>query len=122
MLAAILNPPMYGNGAPRYLNYGAVGMVMGHEITHGFDDSGRQYDANGNVREWWTAETVAAFEEKAQCYDDQYDAICYEGIGCVSYNKHTNRQLRQSRVLHAKLALHKLECKVRSRTNGDVCL
>ena len=68
------------------MNYGAIGMVMGTEITHGFDDQGRQYDGNGNVAEWWTPETVENFETEAQCYIEQYNAFCYEDIGeCVSY-------------------------------------
>ena len=84
-LAAILNIPMYQRGAPRYLNYGAIGMVMGTEITHGFDDQGRQYDGNGNVAEWWTPETVENFETEVQCYIEQYNAFCYEDIGeCVN--------------------------------------
>jgi predicted metalloendopeptidase len=86
-LAGILNPPMYGRNTPRYLNYGAIGMVMGHEITHGFDDQGRQYDGAGNLDIWWTQPTIDQFTVKAQCFVDQYNKFCYEDLGenvCVN--------------------------------------
>jgi len=70
--AGILQPPFFGSGWPRYLDYGAMGMVIGHEITHGFDDQGRQYDGTGSIAPWWSEETIAAFVEKAQCFVDQY--------------------------------------------------
>ena len=57
---------------PRYLNYGAIGVVIGHEITHGFDDQGRQYDGSGNALPWWSPETIDAFTVQAQCFIDQY--------------------------------------------------
>ena len=56
----------------RYLNYGGIGVVIGHEITHGFDDSGRQYDGNGNALPWWSQESIDAFTERAQCFVNQY--------------------------------------------------
>ena len=56
-------------------NYGDMGSTIGHELTHGFDDEGRQYDKDGNLKDWWTKEDEAKFKEKAQCMVDQYDAI-----------------------------------------------
>jgi endothelin-converting enzyme/putative endopeptidase len=53
-------------------NYGNTGATIGHELTHGFDDEGRQYDAKGNLKDWWTKEDAQAFEERAQCIVDQY--------------------------------------------------
>jgi predicted metalloendopeptidase len=70
--AGILQAPFFQGGWPRYLNYGAIGMVIGHEITHGFDDQGRQYDGSGNLAPWWTEETLQAFTARAQCFIDQY--------------------------------------------------
>lgn len=70
--AGILQPPFYHADSPWYLNYGGIGMVIGHEITHGFDDQGRQYDKNGNLVPWWTPESVEAFKDRAQCVIDQY--------------------------------------------------
>lgn len=54
------------------MNYGAIGFVIGHEITHGFDDQGRQFDKDGNLVDWWAAPTKEAFLKKAQCIIDQY--------------------------------------------------
>lgn len=70
--AGILQPPFFKGGWPRYLNYGAMGMVIGHEITHGFDDQGRQYDGTGSASPWWSEETIEAFSVQAQCIIDQY--------------------------------------------------
>jgi len=71
--AGILQPPFFKGGWPRYLNFGAIGMVIGHEITHGFDDQGRQYDGTGNASPWWSDETIQAFSGEAQCFIDQYE-------------------------------------------------
>lgn len=57
---------------PRYMNYGAIGFVIGHEITHGFDDQGRQFDLNGNLVDWWKADTKTRYLEKAKCIIEQY--------------------------------------------------
>lgn len=54
------------------MNYGAIGSVIGHEITHGFDDTGRLFDKEGNLKEWWQSETRKAFLEKATCLINQY--------------------------------------------------
>lgn len=54
------------------MNYGSIGFVIGHEITHGFDDEGRQFDGKGNLIDWWAPETQEAYNEKAQCIIDQY--------------------------------------------------
>ena len=56
----------------RSLNFGGIGVVVGHEITHAFDDSGRQYDKYGNLRQWWNNETIGNFNEQIQCMVDQY--------------------------------------------------
>lgn len=54
------------------MNYAAIGQIIGHEITHGFDDRGRQFNLDGNLADWWNAETQKQFLEKAQCIIDQY--------------------------------------------------
>lgn len=71
--AGILQPPFYFVSADDAVNYGGIGMVIGHEITHGFDDQGRQYDADGNLKEWWTPEDVKRFKQRAQKIIDQYN-------------------------------------------------
>ncbi|CAG0898857.1 unnamed protein product [Darwinula stevensoni] len=70
--AGILQSPFYEKGRLAAMNYGGIGMVIGHEITHGFDNSGRLYDARGNLVNWWTPKTAETFKEKAQCFVDQY--------------------------------------------------
>ncbi|CAH2063871.1 unnamed protein product, partial [Iphiclides podalirius] len=69
--AGILQPPFYGNGIEA-INYGSIGAIMGHEITHGFDDQGRRYDEEGNLKQWWTAATLEHYHEKVRCIVEQY--------------------------------------------------
>jgi putative endopeptidase len=70
--AGILQPPFFDNNMDDAVNYGAVGMVIGHEITHGFDDEGRKFDAQGNLRDWWTAADAKAYDQRGQCISDEY--------------------------------------------------
>jgi len=70
--AGILQPPFYKAGRDAAVNYGGAGAVIGHELTHGFDDQGRKFDGDGNLRDWWTAADGKAFEERASCVADQY--------------------------------------------------
>jgi putative endopeptidase len=71
--AGILQPPFFDPKADDAVNYGGIGMVIGHELTHGFDDQGRQFDADGNLREWWTAQDAATYKERAAQIAAQYD-------------------------------------------------
>uniref|UniRef100_A0A0P6EFD4 Neutral endopeptidase n=1 Tax=Daphnia magna TaxID=35525 RepID=A0A0P6EFD4_9CRUS len=70
--AGILQPPFYGKGRLAALNYGAIGVVIGHEITHGFDHNGHKSDKKGHERSWWTNHTLAEFYKRKQCIIDQY--------------------------------------------------
>jgi predicted metalloendopeptidase len=70
--AAFLQPPYFNMHADDAVNYGAIGSVIGHEISHGFDDKGRQYDGDGNLRDWWTAEDNGKFTQKAAGLIEQY--------------------------------------------------
>ncbi|HEV7671801.1 MAG TPA: M13 family metallopeptidase [Thermoanaerobaculia bacterium] len=70
--AGVLLPPLYDAKSDDAPNYGDTGGTIGHELTHGFDDEGRQYDANGNLRDWWTAADGKEFEKRAKCVADQY--------------------------------------------------
>jgi endothelin-converting enzyme/putative endopeptidase len=70
--AGILQPPFYDSRADVALNFGGIGAVIGHELTHGFDDEGSQFDAEGNLRDWWTADDKKQFEERTGCIKDQY--------------------------------------------------
>ena len=73
--AGILQPPFFDMNADDACNYGAIGVVIGHEMTHGFDDQGRQFDKDGNLKDWWTAQDAKNFEERAQVLVDWFDAI-----------------------------------------------
>lgn len=77
--AGILASPFYSNGATRATNYGGIGMVIGHELTHGFDDEGRQFDAKGNLIDWWSKSVGEEFERRASCVEKQYDG--YVAVG-----------------------------------------
>jgi putative endopeptidase len=70
--AGILQPPFFDRTMDDAVNFGAIGLVIGHELTHGFDDEGRQYDPQGNLRDWWTAEDAKQFEERANCIVQEY--------------------------------------------------
>ena len=82
--AGILQPPFYAPSGPEPLNYGAIGMVVGHELTHGFDDEGRQFDAGGNLRDWWSPPVAAEFDRRAQCLARQYGS--YAAVDDVRLN------------------------------------
>ena len=71
--AGILQPPFYDFKADDALNFGGMGAVIGHELTHGFDDQGALFDAEGNLHDWWTPEDQKAFKERTQCIVDEYD-------------------------------------------------
>jgi putative endopeptidase len=70
--AGILQPPFFDKAKSEEVNYGAVGAVIGHELTHGFDDEGRQFDPDGNLRDWWTKEDGQEFDKRAKCVADEY--------------------------------------------------
>jgi putative endopeptidase len=70
--AGILQPPMFDANADPAINYGAIGGVIGHELTHGFDDQGRKFDADGKLNDWWTAEDAKTFEARAKVLGEQY--------------------------------------------------
>jgi len=70
--AGVLQPPLFDARSDAAPNFGDTGATMGHELTHGFDDEGRQFDAHGNLRDWWTKEDAKAFEQRATCISDQY--------------------------------------------------
>ncbi|KAL5491633.1 hypothetical protein EMCRGX_G016962 [Ephydatia muelleri] len=78
-LEGILNSPFFQVGWPLYYNYGSMGVIIGHELTHGFDDHGQQYDKDGQLRPWWTAKSQQNFNEKKLCYEKQYSG--YEVFG-----------------------------------------
>jgi len=86
--AGILQPPFFNFSYPMAVNMAGIGMVMGHEITHGFDDQGSKYDGTGKLNPWWDAETTAKFDERATCLKNQYSQFKVLGI-----NKYVNGNL-----------------------------
>ncbi|KAF5283678.1 hypothetical protein FQA39_LY17253 [Lamprigera yunnana] len=78
--AGILQEAFIDSSRPHYVNYAKLGFVIGHEITHGFDDQGRQFDKDGNLNDWWSDKTADTFKEKAQCIIDQYQNYVYPGL------------------------------------------
>ncbi|MFQ6399178.1 M13 family metallopeptidase [Nocardia sp. KC 131] len=78
--AAILQPPFFDQDAQAAVNYGGIGAIIGHEIGHGFDDQGARYDADGNIRDWWTAQDKAAFDIKTKQLIEQYNALVPLGL------------------------------------------
>ncbi|XP_046453377.1 neprilysin-like isoform X2 [Daphnia pulex] len=105
--AGILQPPFYGKGRLKALNYGAIGSVIGHEITHGFDDEGHKSDKKGHERSWWTNQTLDEFYKRKQCIIDQYsnytlpelegtDAFHINGIDTQGENIADNGGLREA--------------------------
>ena len=77
--AGILQPPFFDRGLDDAINYGAIGSVIGHELTHGFDDEGRKFDAKGNMRDWWTPRDASEFEGRAECFVKQYGEFTVAG-------------------------------------------
>jgi putative endopeptidase len=73
--AAILQPPFYNYTADEAVNFGGIGAIIGHEISHAFDDSGSRFDADGNLKNWWTPEDLEAFTSRGNALAQQYDAI-----------------------------------------------
>jgi endothelin-converting enzyme/putative endopeptidase len=82
--AGVLMPPLYDPKMDDAPNYGNTGGTIGHELVHGFDDEGRQFDGDGNLRDWWAAEDAEAFEERADCIREQYAS--YEVIDEIFIN------------------------------------
>jgi endothelin-converting enzyme/putative endopeptidase len=73
--AAILQPPFYDRTEDDAVNYGHIGSLIGHELTHGFDDQGRKYDGNGNLHDWWTPEDLKSFTTRTDCLVDEYSSL-----------------------------------------------
>jgi putative endopeptidase len=79
--AGILQPPFYDNKMDAAVNYGGMGAVVGHELTHGFDDTGRQFDPQGNLTDWWTAKDADEFKSRAECFIQEYSSFSpLEGV------------------------------------------
>ncbi|ESO88296.1 hypothetical protein LOTGIDRAFT_126394, partial [Lottia gigantea] len=110
----ILQPPFYHKNFLKAINYGGIGVVIGHEITHGFDDRGRQYDKTGSLRQWWSDDVVEVFKTRAQCVIEQYGNFTVEeaelqinGINTLGENIADNGAVTQSFKAYRKWVAQK---------------
>ncbi|GFO22719.1 endothelin-converting enzyme 1, partial [Plakobranchus ocellatus] len=117
--ASIMLPPFLSEKFPDSMNYGAIGVVIGHEITHGFDDKGSQYDKDGKLRMWWQPEDRARFREKCKCIIDQYGNFTDElagmklnGINTQGENVADNGGLKESYRAYKKMSMGKEDAKL----------
>ncbi|MGW4355104.1 M13 family metallopeptidase [Nocardia sp. NPDC004582] len=120
--AAYLQPPYFDKDAQLAVNFGAVGATIGHEIGHGFDDQGRKYDGDGNLRDWWTPEDKAAFEARAAKVVAQFDGLVPEGVSPenkVNGKLTLGENLADLRGLQIALAAYRLAEKRAGNDNPD---
>ncbi|KAI8378901.1 hypothetical protein BD560DRAFT_388888 [Blakeslea trispora] len=121
--AGIMQTPMYSATQPDYLNYGAMGMIVGHEFSHGFDNSGRKYDGNGNLVDWWTSETSSKFDERTTCFVNQYSKFNITGpdnkIVNVNGNLTLGENLADNGGASAALAAYRKSLKTDASANGE---
>jgi predicted metalloendopeptidase len=112
--AGILQGVFFGKDRPLYMNYGAIGWVIGHEMTHGFDDQGRQFDADGNLVDWWHPETKAQYLSKAECIVQQYgnftlpelDNLPLNGINTQGENIADNGGIKEAYRAYSSWSAH----------------
>jgi putative endopeptidase len=115
--AGILQPPFFDNEMEDAINFGAIGAVIGHEMTHGFDDQGRKFDPNGNLRDWWTAQDAKQFEHRAQCIADEYSS--FEATPGVNLNGNLTLGENTADNGGARIALMALESVLPSDRKSD---
>lgn len=92
--AGIARAPLFDRAAPAYVSYGAMGSISAHEVTHGFDSVGRLFDADTRLREWWSADSAAAFANRTQCFVAQYSAVAAQAFDGTVVRTAKNETLR----------------------------
>ncbi|CAF1238982.1 unnamed protein product [Adineta steineri] len=116
--AGILQMPFFHKDAPKYLNYGGIGVVIAHEIAHGFDDSGRQFDKDGNKIPWWTDETVEKFIERKTCIVDQYNNFTVPNLNInANGDKTQNEDIADNIAL--RVAFYAYQKSIQANPNAD---
>ncbi|HEV8239989.1 MAG TPA: M13 family metallopeptidase [Thermoanaerobaculia bacterium] len=116
--AGILEPPFYDNKADDAVNFGGVGAVIGHELTHGFDDQGAKFDADGNLRDWWTPQDNAEFKTRTECIADEYGG--FTAVGDLKLNGHLTLGENTADNGGVRLALMALHRSMESKPLGVV--
>ena len=107
--AGIMQTPFFKTDAPAPANFGGMGMVMGHELTHGFDDQGSKFDGDGNLKDWWSPEVTKAFKERTECVARQYDG--YIAVDEVHLNGHLTLGENIADIGGLKMAMQALRAK-----------
>ncbi len=118
--AGILQPPFYQAGRDDAVNYGAAGAVIGHELTHGFDDQGRKFDPDGKLRDWWTTADGHAFEERASCVADQYSGYTVAGDTHVNGRLTLGENTADNGGLRLALMAYLSRPRADARTGGKI--
>ena len=116
--AGILQPAFYDPKADLAVNYGHIGAIIGHELTHGFDDEGRKFDAKGNLTDWWTPEDKAKFETKTGCLSDEYGSFVAVGEGKDAVNVNGNLTLGENTADNGGLVLAYIAYLERAKKDG----
>jgi putative endopeptidase len=119
--AGILQPPFFDPAKDDAVNLGAIGMVIGHEIIHGFDDQGRKFDAKGNLRDWWTDEDAKKYDERGKCISDEYTQEVPEAGAGVKQNGLLTQgeDTADNGGIHLALAALEAELKQQGKTLDD---
>lgn len=115
--AGILRPPYYDAELPDYINYGSMGMFMGHELSHGFDNSGRKYDGEGKLKNWWTYNTAEKFDQKTKCFATQYEGFTMRGPDNQLY--HIDPGLTMAEILADNSGLNQAESAWKALAKAD---
>ena len=114
--AGILQPPFFDRTVDENVNFGGIGAVIGHELTHGFDDQGRKYDAQGNLHDWWTEQDAKEFETRAACIADQYSS--FVAVDDLKINGHLTLGENTADNGGARIALMALENRIKQDQTG----
>jgi endothelin-converting enzyme/putative endopeptidase len=114
--AGILQPPFFDKSMDDAINFGGIGLVIGHELTHGFDDQGRKYDAEGNLKDWWTAQDGKEFEKRVSCIADEYSS--FVAVDDIKLNGRLTLGENTADNGGARIALMALEQMIANDKNG----
>ncbi|XP_039492902.1 membrane metallo-endopeptidase-like 1 [Drosophila santomea] len=120
VMAGILHPPAYHRSWPNSLKFGTIGYLIGHELTHGFDTDGSNYDSDSKIRDWWSTKSEAVFKERAQCYVDHFNQYLIPEINqTIRGNETRNENIADAGGLRAALAAYRSHMKQLQRSGEE---